>query len=238
MAKIARQQFIGHPKASRDNMELPAHPFPNPGCGGGLIEADVFATARIGDKARLKLLHPIAVGIHDRGGDALIALICANDDANDAGLSFLSHKLCLRPVVEIPKCAHHGRTPGNTAHLQSLLLIEVQNICSRDRQAVDPALQADCIVAGMLSVKPIGAASPDGVELNALDYAPPVCEVAIAPAIEHIGFKELKLKGNIKAVTCAPGAPPDQDLPCFDHLATSQGLKPQEIELPVSIAAR
>ena len=188
LAEIARQQFIGHPKACRDDVELPAHPFPNPGCGGGLIEADVFATARIGDKARLKLLHPIAVRIHNRGGDALIALVCTKDDANDAGFRFLSHKLCLRPIVEIPKRAHHGRTPGNTAHLQSLLLIEVQNICSRNRQTVDPALQADCIVAGMLSVKPIGAAAADGVEFNALDNAPPVGKVAIAPAIKHIGF--------------------------------------------------
>ena len=101
LAQIPGQQLVGHTKPRSHDMELPAHPFANPGRGGGLVEADVFAAARIGDQARLELLDTVAITINHRGGNALLGLIGAEHDAHHAGLGLLANELSLRPIIKI-----------------------------------------------------------------------------------------------------------------------------------------
>lgn len=71
LAKIADQQFEGHPEPRRTGVQDGLHVFAIAASGGRLIEADVFAAARKGDEAGLDLLKSVAVRI-DHGGRAAL----------------------------------------------------------------------------------------------------------------------------------------------------------------------
>ena len=197
LAEIAGQQLVGHAKPCRHDMQLPPEPFGYPGCRRRLIEADVLAATRIGDEAWFELLDPVAIRIDDRWCDALLAVISAEHDPDDAGFSLLANQLGLRPIVEIAERSHHRRPPWHATGLGSLLLVEMRNVAGRDRQAIEAPPRRDDRIARMLCKEPIGAPLADAVELDALDDSSAIDEVAVAACVQHIGFEQLQLQRHV-----------------------------------------
>ena len=105
---------------------------------------------------------------------------------DDAGFRLLADELSLRPVIEIAKGTHDRRAPRHTSDLGALFLINVSNVQSRYRSAVEPPAHRDAAVARMLGIEPIGPPPADRIELDALDDPAAIGKIAITRPVEKV----------------------------------------------------
>ena len=202
--------------------------------GGGLVEADILAAARIGNEPRLELLDPVAIGVDHRRRDALLGFVIAEHDGGDAGFGLLADQFRHFVIVEIAQTSDHRRAPGHAARLRALLLVDMGDLGRRDRTALQPVLQCAIGVARMLGMQPIGPALADRVELDTLHETPRTDGTGFR-GVEEVCLQHLHLQRDGQTVARAPQTPAHQHLARLDHLAADQRLQAIEVELAVSI---
>ena len=103
-------------------------------------------------------------------------------------------------------------------------------------RAVDPTTQRDCVIAWMLGEQPVGTAPTDRIELDALQNAPAIGEIAGAGCIQQIGLDDLQLQGDNETVARPARAAPKQNLAGLDQLAARKRLQTVAVELAVGVA--
>ena len=85
-------------------------------------------------------------------------------------------------------------------------------------------------------MEPIGTASAQGIELDALKQATAIGEIAVSGVVKEIGFNDLDLERNGESIAQTSRAAADQHLASLDHLPHGQGLQPEDVELSVGVA--
>jgi hypothetical protein len=111
----------------------------------------------------------------------------------------------------------------------------MQHVARRDGETFEASAHGNDSIARVLGMEPIGAASTQWIEFDALKQPTAICKIAAAGAVKQGGFNDLHLERNGQTIAQTSRAAADQDFASLDHFPHHQGLQPEDVELSIGV---